>query len=52
MIIREREINGQPITKKEIDELYSYQPSICKIKYDVIIKGKKKKRQVLDFFVK
>ena len=44
--IKEAKLNthAKPITKDEIDELYSYESSLCKIKNGDL--------QVQDFFVK
>ncbi len=33
-------MHGKPMTKNEVDELYSYESAICKIKYETLINSK------------
>ena len=50
-IIKEADLGaGTPIIKNESDELYSYEPALCKIEFETLKDGKKVKGFGTGFF--
>ena len=47
---KEDAINGDPLMEKEIKELLSYKPAICKIKFEILENDKKKEKIGTGFF--